>query len=978
MDVLKHQTLRELSSGEIGPLGASLKADGVNFAVFSQYAQEVFLLLFDAPDSPATDTIRLNRTDNTWHIFVKGLKAGQLYGYKADGEYKPAEGKRFNPYKLLIDPYAKAVSGKFKDQDNLLFSYDVNAESKDMAMDERDDASIAPKSIVIDDAFDWQGDKAPDISMDQWIVYEAHLKGFTAHPSSGVKYPGTYLGFIEKIPYLRKLGINAVELMPVHEFFVRNELIEKKLSDYWGYNTISFFAPESSYSTQTQLGCQVTEFKTLVRELHKSGIEVILDVVYNHTGEGNHLGPTLCFKGIDNSTYYALSQNPDNAQEAYRFYLNDTGCGNTLNVENQIAMNLVLDSLKYWTQTMHVDGFRFDLASILARVQGQFSHSSLFFEAVSKDPVLSKVKMIAEPWDLSTYQVGNFPVGWSEWNGKFRDTARKFIKGDEALAGEMAMRLTGSADLYQNDGRRPYNSINFITAHDGFTLRDLYSYNDKHNEANLEDNRDGSNDNHSWKCGVEGETQDQEVLRLRKQMIKNALCCLLCSSGTPMILYGDELMRTQNGNNNAYCQDNELNWLNWDNLKHHHDILDFCTKAIAFRKGCPLLRRRRFFHGEQKNGNNTPDISWFDKSMDTPQWDNPLLKTICYQLAGHEAPFVVGEYHIFFIFNMNYRAAVVKLPQFDGLKWHRIVDTSQKPGEDFRSYDKRRVLRRQDKYYCGARTVNILWAGKMRKIGARYLSDNKCEFIVWAPLLERLGVSIVTGQSSREIDLQRDESGYFSAIVDDVIPGTRYFYNIAGRLTPDPASYSQPEDVFGPSCVIDHEAFNWQDKNWKGIALKSMIIYELHIGTFTPEGTFESAEKRLDDLVDLGITAVEIMPVAQFPGARNWGYDGVYPFAVQHSYGGPEAFKKFIDACHRRGLAVILDVVYNHLGPEGNVIPQFMPVFTDKYHTPWGQAINYDEAHSDGVRNYFIQKCVVLDGALSYRCLEAGCHPWHL
>jgi len=708
---MNHQTQKELSGGEVSPLGASLKAEGVNFAIFSQYAGQVFLLLFDTIDSPATDTIKLNRSENIWHVFVKGIKAGQLYGYKVDGEYKPGEGKRFNPHKLLIDPYAKAISGKFKNQDDLIFSYDVNAEEKDMVMDQRDNTHVVPKSIVIDDAFDWQGDRSPDISMDQLIIYETHVKGFTAHSSSGVKHPGTYLGFIEKIPYLKKLGINAVELMPIHEFFIRNELLEKKLSDYWGYNSIGFFSPELSYSSQSHLGCQVGEFKTLVRELHKAGIEVILDVVYNHTGEGNHLGPTACFKGIDNPTYYALSQNPDQAQEQYRFYLNSTGCGNTVNVENPIAMNLVLDSLRYWVKVMHVDGFRFDLASILARVKGEFSHSSLFFETVSKDPILNKVKIIAEPWDLSTYQVGNFPPGWSEWNGKFRDTARRFLKGDGSQAGEMAKRLTGSADLYQGDGKKPYNSINFVTCHDGFTLRDLFSYNDKHNEANLEDNHDGSNENYSWNCGREGETQDVGVQHLRKQMIKNALCCLLFSSGTPMILFGDEVMRTQKGNNNAYCQDNEFSWLNWDNLKQHPDILDFCIKAIAFRKSCPILRRRRFFKGENTNASNIPDIAWFGRRLDPPHWERPLLKTICYQLAGHEAPSIVGEYHIFFVFNMNYRAAVVHLPHFEGLRWYRLVDTSQHPGEDFRSYDKRRLLRRQDRHYCAGRSITVLWGG---------------------------------------------------------------------------------------------------------------------------------------------------------------------------------------------------------------------------------------------------------------------------
>lgn len=710
MDVLKHQTTKEILNGEAGPLGAVLKAGGANFAVFSRYAQEVYLLLFDKVQGDPTDMIKLNRIDNIWHIFVKGAKAGQLYGYKVNGDYSPGEGKRFNSHKLLMDPYAKALSGKFKEQQNLIFPYDMNAGAQDMVMDQRDNAAQVPKSIVIDDNFDWQEDRPPGISMEQLIIYEVHVKGFTAHPSSGVKYPGTYLGFIEKIPYLKKLGINAVELMPVHEFFVRHELAQKGLKDYWGYNSIGFFAPESSYGTQSQLGCQVSEFKQLVRELHKAGIEVILDVVYNHTGEGNHLGPSLCFKGLDNPTYYTLSANPDNPAEAYRFYVNDTGCGNTFNVENPVAMELVLDSLRYWVTQMHVDGFRFDLASILARVQGQFNHSSLFFETISNDPVLSKVKLIAEPWDLKTYQVGKFPQGWSEWNDKFRDTARRFLKGDESQAGDMAKRLTGSADLYESDGRKPYNSINFITCHDGFTLRDLFAYNERHNEANHEDNLDGMHENYSWNCGVEGDTKDERIQRLRKQMVKNAFCCLLFSSGTPMILYGDEMMRTQQGNNNAYCQDNELGWINWNNLRTYPDIFDFCVRAVHFRRSCSLLRRRQFYSGEGGLG-AVPDISWFNRNLNTPNWNRPLLKTICYQLSGQEAPFIVGDYYLFFIFNMNHRATVVQLPEFEGLRWYRLVDTFQRPGEDFRSYEKRRLLRRQDRHYCAGRTVNVLWAG---------------------------------------------------------------------------------------------------------------------------------------------------------------------------------------------------------------------------------------------------------------------------
>lgn len=707
MDAVALQPQKEVLQGAPLPLGASIDGDGVNFAVVSQYAEEMFLVLFDQDNALPVETIRMNRTENTWHVHVKGAGAGQLYGYKANGPYDPAHGKRFNPNKLLIDPYAKAVTGKCIDKDHLLYAYDVNAPEKDMAMDGRDNAAIMPKAIVMDDEFDWQGDKSPAIPMDRLIIYEVHVKGFTAHPTSGVKHPGTYAGFIEKIPYLKKLGINAVELMPLHEFYIRNELVEKGLTDYWGYNSIAFFAPELSYSTRRAPGCQVHEFKTLVRELHKAGIEVILDVVYNHTGEGNHLGPTISLKGIDNPSYFKLCQNPDNQGEPYRYYINDSGCGNTVNIESQPAMALILDSLRYWVQVMHVDGFRFDLASILAQVQGQFSHSSVFFEAVSKDPVLSKVKMIAEPWDLTTYQVGHFPAGWSEWNGKYRDTTRKFLKGDEGQAGEMAKRLTGSADLYQDDGRKPYNSINLITCHDGFTLRDVFTYNDKHNDANMENNQDGSNDNHSWNCGIEGETDDPAVRALRKTMVMNALSCLFFSAGTPMLCAGDEVMRTQKGNNNAYCQDNELTWFNWQDISTHKDVFDFCAAAIAFRKDTSLLRRRRFFHGMPSEDIDVPDIMWFDRRLETPQWDNPHLKTLCYQITGQDAS---GRKHaLYLIIHMHHQATVVYLPKLEGVTWHHLVDTSQKSGRSFYPLGMQKSLERQDKIYCRARSVNVLW-----------------------------------------------------------------------------------------------------------------------------------------------------------------------------------------------------------------------------------------------------------------------------
>lgn len=712
-DWLQHKTDKDISAGSHVRLGATLTEAGVNFALYSQHAHAVFLLLFDeGPDDP-TDVIQIEHTtDHIWHVFIRGLVAGQLYGYAVAGEYDPGQGKRFNQYKLYIDPYAKAINGKFRTQDNLIFAYDTHAEEKDRVMDMRYDHHCVPRSIVIDDAFDWQGDASPKVPMEELVIYEAHLKGFSAHPSSGVEHPGTYLGFIEKIPYLKELGINAVELLPVQEFFVRSELLDAGLTDFWGYNTIGFFAPESSYSTGSRPASQVDEFKTLVRALHTAGIEVILDVVYNHTGEGSELGPTLCFKGIDNQTYYSLIASPDSPDEPARYYLNDTGCGNTFNIEHPAVMRLVLDSLRYWVEVMHVDGFRFDLASILARVKGEFSGQSEFFKAVALDPVLRTVKMIAEPWDLTTYQVGNFPKGWSEWNGKFRDTARRFLKGEESQAADMAKRLTGSADLYQDDGRHPYNSINFITCHDGFTLHDLYAYNEKHNEANQEDNRDGADDNHSCNCGAEGETDDPAIISFRVQMIKNALCLLLFSSGTPMILYGDELMRTQHGNNNAYCQDNELTWFDWSAVEKNAALLDFCKKAIAFTKTYPIVRHKHFFSGETEKEGSVPDVSWFGRHRDRPKWESPKLKTLACLLSGAEVPSEEGDYFVFLVFHMHHRGISIDLPQHEGFTWSHVVDTAARPGDDFRTAGNESPLRDQNKYHAKAYSVNVFVAKK--------------------------------------------------------------------------------------------------------------------------------------------------------------------------------------------------------------------------------------------------------------------------
>ena len=690
-----------LSVGKNRPLGAAVESDGVNFAVYSRHAEQVFLLLFDNDKGPATDIIKLeNKTDNIWHVFVQGIGAGQFYGYKVFGEYNPASGKRFNPYKLLLDPYAKAVSSALNNNDSLIFPYDVNSEDKDLAMDKRDNSSVMPKSIVVKDDFDWGDDTPPNIPPDRLIIYEAHVKGFTVHPSSKVKYPGTYLGFIEKIPHLKRLGVSAVEFMPLQGFYTRVDLLDKGLSEFWGYNTICFFAPEPAYSSQNFPGCGVNEFKTLVKELHKSGIEVIMDVVYNHTGEGNESGPSLCFKGIDNPTYYSLVPG-ENEDEPSRCYLNDSGCGNTLNAEEPIVRNFIFDSLRYWADVMRVDGFRFDLATLLTRVNGKFDYNSVFFDAVSRDPVLKKVKLIAEPWDLTAYQPGGFREGWYEWNGKFRDTVRKAVKGDKGQIKDLAYRVTGSEDLFGHNGRKPYHSVNFITAHDGFTLKDLFSYNNKRNGANFEDNKDGANDNNSWNCGFEGETESFEVNDLRKRMMKNAVCFLLFSAGTPMILYGDELARSQKGNNNAYCQDNELTWINWDYDKNSREIFEFYKKAVDFRMRHDVLRKQTFFRDVSADPKEIPEIIWFNKKLSFPQWDNFSERTLCYQLNDK-----TSGHLIFFVLNFYYRGIAVFLPQYERLRWYRVIDTSHKSGDDFLPRGKERRLK-SFKHHCNPRSIAV-------------------------------------------------------------------------------------------------------------------------------------------------------------------------------------------------------------------------------------------------------------------------------
>ncbi len=678
---LKHTTRKKISAGKFYPLGAAVQEGGVNFALYSRHAQEVFLLLFNDPAGPPTDIISLeHRSRHIWHCFVEGIRPGQLYAYKVRGEYAPGQGLRFNDHKLLLDPYARALTGKVVNRDNLLLAYDPLALDKDAAMDSRDSSSLLPKCIVMDSAFDWQGDARLDIPLPELIIYEVHLKGFTAHPSSRVRHPGTYLGFIEKIPYLRELGINAVEFMPLQEFYVEDFLVERNLTNYWGYNTIGFFAPEYSYSTKSRPGSQVDEFKLLVRELHRAGIEVIMDVVYNHSGEGNEMGPTVCFRGIDNPTYYRLEGPP---HEPGRRYHDVTGCGNSLNFNEPQVLRMVMDSLRYWVEEMHVDGFRFDLATALGRQEGGFRKSASFFDAISQDPILNTVKIIAEPWDIKTYQIGNFPVDWSEWNGKFRDTVRRFVRGDAGQLEDLGWRLTGSADLFSHDGRHPYNSINFITCHDGFTLADLVTYAEKHNLANGEDNRDGMNENFSTNCGIEGTTQLAPILRQRRRLVKNYICCLLFSRGTPMLLGGDEILRTQQGNNNAYCQDNSLSWFDWSLVEKNADIGEFFRKAIAFRKKFGVLQGRHFFNGIDDTGSRQSDIIWYGPDLKPLEWKNREARTILYQIDGGRDPYPAGGYQLLFAFNADGEGKLLRLPKTAGRRWFRIVDTSCDSPIDF-------------------------------------------------------------------------------------------------------------------------------------------------------------------------------------------------------------------------------------------------------------------------------------------------------
>ena len=631
---------REVWPGSPFPLGPTWDGKGTNFSIFSENAERVHLCLFDGDEEEECVEV-VERTAFNWHCYLPGVGPGQRYGYRVHGPYDPECGHRFNHHKLLIDPYAKAIDGEVRWELGSTLPYiPDDSETADLEPDDDDDAEAMPKGLVIDPWFDWEGDVAPDTPWNQTVIYETHVKGFTKlHPDVREDLQGTYGGLASPpaLKYLKELGVTAVELLPVHHIADEHFLIDRGLSNYWGYSSIGYLSPHSDYAATGSTGEQVREFKGMVKALHKAGIEVILDVVYNHTAEGNHLGPMLAFKGIDNATYYRLM--PDDP----RFYMDFTGTGNSLNPVHPSVLRLIMDSLRYWVIDCHVDGFRFDLASALARELYDVDRLSAFFDTIHQDPVLSQVKLIAEPWDVGPggYQVGNFPVLWTEWNGIYRDSMRDFWRGHENV-GAFAQRLTGSSDLYSRDGRQPAASINFVTAHDGFTLADLVSYNEKHNEDNLEDGNDGTDDNRSWNCGVEGPTDDPEVLELRARQQRNILTTLMLSQGVPMLLGGDEFSRSQGGNNNAWCQDNEISWYSWEHDAEQLEMLEFTKRVIALRQAHPVFRRRHFLRGEATGNGALPDAWWFrpdGRKMTQRDWGSGDRHVVGLFLNGHEFPY---------------------------------------------------------------------------------------------------------------------------------------------------------------------------------------------------------------------------------------------------------------------------------------------------------------------------------------------------
>jgi isoamylase len=687
--VAAHSSVQTPSrAGTPYPQGATWDGKGVNFSLFSASSEAVDLCLFESPESKVeSKRIRFKeRTNGVWHIYIPDLKPGVLYGYRVHGPYDPQKGLRFNPNKLLLDPYAKAIGRELIWADEV-FGYKIGDPQEDLSFDDRDSAAFAPLGVVTDSTFDWSGEERPNVSWSETIIYEAHVRGFTKrHPDIPEKIRGTYKAMASDaaIRHLKTLGVTTVELMPVHHFVHDRHLLDKGLRNYWGYNTLGFFAPQASYSSDRDGVGAVKEFKEMVKRLHNAGFEVVLDVVYNHTAEGNHAGPTLSFRGIDNMAYYRT------VTDDARHYMDYTGCGNTLNMVTPHSLQFLMDSLRYWVTEMHVDGFRFDLASALARELKEVNQLGPFFDTLYQDPTLATTKLIAEPWDLGEggYQVGNFPVRWTEWNGRYRDHVRKFWKGDMGLHSEIATRLQGSADLYEHSGRHPSASINFVTAHDGFTLNDLVTYQEKHNEANQDNNRDGTDDNNAWNCGVEGPTDDRAINELRERQKRNLWCTLLLAQGVPMVCSGDECGRTQRGNNNAYCQDNELAWFDWTWDERRTQFFKFACRVVALRRSHPSFRRRRFKDDNPQTPASRESVRWFradGKEMEADDWENGgWMRTLGMFMDGN-APEIrdpdgleIQDNNYLVLLNAYHEPVAFKIPpSLSKNRWKMTLDTAQ-------------------------------------------------------------------------------------------------------------------------------------------------------------------------------------------------------------------------------------------------------------------------------------------------------------
>lgn len=935
-----------LDPGKPYPLGASSDGLGVNFAVFSAHAERIDLCVFDPTGRREIARLPLPEcTDEVWHGYLPNARAGLLYGYRAYGPYRPHEGHRFNPHKLLLDPYARRMSGHVRWTD-ALFGYRVASPRADLSFDRRDSAAGMPKAVVTDDSFNWADDRPPRTPWADTVIYEAHPRGLTMLCDS-IRTPerGTFaaLGDPAVLDHLRRLGLTAIELMPIHAFVQDRHLLEKGLRNYWGYNTLGFFAPEARYLSNGDLN----EIRVAVRRLHAAGIEVILDVVYNHTAEGSELGPTLSYRGLDNASYYRL------LQEDPRHCVNDTGTGNTFNLSHPRVIQLVLDSLRYWVTSFHVDGFRFDLGVTLGREAHGFDPGAGFFDALRQDPVLSQVKLISEPWDVGPggYQLGHHPPGFAEWNDRFRDGARRFWRGDTGQRAEIAARLAGSSDFFDRRARRPWASVNYVAAHDGFTLLDLVSYADRHNEANGEGNSDGASDNLSANWGVEGATDDDAINETRRRVQRALLATMFMAAGTPMLLAGDEFGRSQGGNNNAYCQDNEISWLDWTLAKapRGEALFAYTRRLIALRHAHPILRCRKFLHGRDELAPGLPDIDWFDERgerLTEEAWTDGAHQLLMLRRAS-----VAGDGSIdIFLMMLNPlgedREFVLPPPASDA----RLLLDSAQPDRPEGPAASPLAVPAHGVVLVHCRLPAPGAASDAPRFGPAATADGRTRFRLWAPQAGSVALDIdgrgTTGMSA-------GAGGWFEA-VDHCRPGEAYRFRIDGDLAvPDPAARAQRGGVHGWSLVPDPNAYRWRNAAWRGRPWREAVIYELHAGAC---GGYAGVAAKLPDLAGLGVTAVELMPVNAFPGRRNWGYDGVLPFAPAEAYGSPDDLKALVDAAHGHGLMVLLDVVYNHFGPDGNYLPSYArDFFRPGGGTAWGDAIDFGQPE---VRRYFTENAL--------------------